>query len=123
MKKDIENRVDIELLVNIFYEKLVADKQLGSIFQEIAKVNWSGHLPSMYNFWENIILYTGAYEGNPMNFHKKLHRVVPLNENQFDQWNYLFVCTVDELFEGKKADLAKKRAINISEIIKARILE
>lgn len=123
MKKDIKNRTDIELLVNIFYEKIVTDEQLGFIFQEIAKVNWSTHLPAMYNFWENIILFTGTYEGNPMNLHKHLHHITPLNETHFDRWNQLFICTVDELFEGKKANLAKQRAISISGIIKEKILE
>lgn len=123
MKKDIANRTDIELLVNTFYEKVVADKQLGFIFQEIAKVNWSTHLPVMYNFWENIILCTGTYEGNPMNLHKRLHHITSLNETHFDQWESLFICTIDELFEGPKANLAKQRAISISGIIKEKILE
>lgn len=39
MIKGIETRSDIELLVNVFYEKIKVDKQLGYIFQEIAKVN------------------------------------------------------------------------------------
>jgi hemoglobin len=123
MKKDIENRADIELLVNIFYTKVLADKELGFIFREMAKVNWSTHLPTMVGFWENIILYTGTYEGNLMNLHQLLHHITPLNETHFSQWNKLFLITVDELFEGKKANLAKQRAIGISGIIKKKILE
>ena len=123
MKKDIENRTDIELLVNNFYKKIRADKQLGFIFEDIAKVNWSAHLPTMYNFWENIILFTGSYEGNPMNLHKHLHHINPLTAAHFDQWNKLFLCTVDELFEGKKANLAKQRAVNISNIIQKKLWE
>ena len=123
MKKDIVNRTDIELLVNTFYEKVVADKQLGFIFQEIAKVNWSTHLPVMYNFWENIILFTGSYQGNPMNLHKHLHHIKPLNKAHFDQWNQLFISTVDELFEGPKATLARQRTLKISNIIMENLLE
>jgi len=123
MKKDIRNRSDIELLVNTFYEKIKADKELGFIFQEVAHVNWSAHLPVMYDFWENIILYTGTYEGNPMNLHRHLHHITPLNENHFDQWNHLFSGTVDELFEGVNANLAKQRAISISVCMKEKILE
>jgi len=123
MKKDIENRTDIELLVNIFYGKVLEDKQLGFIFQKMAKVDWSTHLPAMYNFWENIILCSGTYEGNPMNLHKRLHHITPLNETHFDKWNLLFISTVDELFEGGNANLTKQRAINISDIIKGKLLE
>ena len=122
MKKDIDTRADIELLVNVFYEKISADKLLGYIFQDIAKVNWKTHLPVMYDFFENIILFTGKYEGNPMNLHQKLHNISHLNTVHFIKWNELFLCTVDELFEGKKATLAKERAISISDIIMKKIL-
>ena len=121
--KDIVSRTDIELLVNVFYEKVLADKQLSFIFEEMAKVNWATHLPAMYNFWENIILYTGSYEGNPLNLHKHLHHITPLKEVHFNTWNRLYISTVDELFEGPNATLAKQRAISISDVIKKNILE
>lgn len=121
MKKDIRNRADIELLVNIFYGKVIADKLLGHIFQETAKVNWPEHLSAMYNFWENIILFTGNYEGNPMNLHRHLHHIAPLTNEHFTQWNQLFLGTVDELFEGKNANLAIQRATSISDIIKGKL--
>ncbi len=121
MKKDIKNRTDIELMVNVFYSKVLADEQLGFIFHDMAKVNWATHLPTMYNFWENIILFTGTYEGNPMNLHQHLHHITPLNESHFTQWNLLFTTTVDELFEGENAGLAKRRAISISGIIAEKI--
>lgn len=122
MTKDIVNRNDIELLVNAFYAKVIADKELGHIFQEIAKVNWTTHLVAMYDFWENIILFTGSYEGNPMNLHQHLHHIIPLNETHFKQWNKLFIQTVNELFEGAKASLAKQRALSISLIIQKNLL-
>lgn len=123
MKKDIVSRADIESLVNTFYDKVIADKQLGFIFQKVAKVNWSTHLPAMYNYWENIILFTGSYDGNPMNLHMHLHDIKPLNAAHFDQWNYLFINTINELFQGKRAELAKERALSISRIIQENILE
>ena len=122
MKKDIQTRTDIEQLVNTFYEKVSKDAELGFIFQEVAKVNWETHLPAMYNFWENIILFTGTYEGNPMNLHQHLHHIKPLNASHFDQWNYLFTTTADELFTGENATNAKRRTINISNIIRQKIL-
>lgn len=122
IKKDIQNRDDIELLVNVFYSKVLADGILGKIFQETANMDWSTHFPAMYNFWENVILFTGTYEGNPMNLHKHLHHITPLNAGHFDQWNLLFISTVDGLFEGKKAELAKQRAMSISNIIKEKLL-
>jgi hemoglobin len=122
IRKDIDTRNDIELLVNVFYAKVLADPLLGYLFQETANMNWSTHFPAMYNFWENVILFTGTYEGNPMNLHKHLHHITPLNETHFDRWNQLFIHTVDGLFQGKKAELAKQRAISISTIIKEKLL-
>lgn len=122
LQTDLQNRNDIELLVNRFYEKVKADKELGHIFQEMVKVNWPAHLATMYSFWENIILFTGGYEGNPMNLHKHLHHIAPLSETHFNTWNNLFIATVDELFKGEKAALAKQRALSISLIIKEKLL-
>jgi hemoglobin len=100
---------------------VIEDKLLGRIFQETAKVNWPEHLNALYNFWENIILFTGNYEGNPMNLHLHLHHIAHLNNGHFNQWNYLFIGTVDELFIGEKACLAKQRATSISAIIKDKL--
>lgn len=114
MKTDIRNRKDIEKLVNTFYDKIKTDAVIGYLFNDVAKVNWEKHLPKMYNFWENILFYTAEYEGNPMEKHKELHQKSPLNPSHFNHWNMLFTKTVDELFEGKKADEIKNRALNIS---------
>src|SRR5690242_12105094 len=116
MKKDIQNIEDIKLLVNTFYDKVKSDKIIGYIFNDIAKVNWEKHLPVMYNFWENVIFFTGSYNGNPMTAHAKMHNVVHFTTDHFEQWIKLFTSTVDELFEGEKAELAKQRAISIATV-------
>lgn len=40
-----------------------------------------------------------------------------MQEEYFDQWIYLFSTTVDELFEGKVAELAKTRAKSIGNMM------
>jgi hemoglobin len=122
MKKDIEAKADIQLLVDAFYEKVKKDAVIGYIFTDIVKVHWEKHLPVMYSFWENTLFYTGAYEGNPMELHKHLHRLMPLTAEHFTQWINLFTQTVDELFEGKNAGLAKQRAISIATVMQIKIL-
>lgn len=122
MKKDIRNRNDIEKLVTAFYEKVRIDPVIGYIFNDIAKVNWEKHLPVMFNFWENALFFTGSYHGNPLELHKHLHRVMPLEKKHFDRWNALFTETVDAHFEGPKANLAKERAISISTVMRINIL-
>ena len=121
MKKDIENRADIELLVKSFYEKVKTDPVIGTIFIDIAKVNWEKHLPVMFDFWENTLFFTGSYTGNPMKSHQKLNDLFPLHKDHFARWNQLFALTVDELFEGDKAALAKQRAISISTVMQLKL--
>ena len=122
MKQDIKGRADIELLVNTFYHAVLRDKELAYIFTDLAHVNWSHHLPVMYNFWENIILRTGSYDGNPMTLHQHLNHIRPLTGMHFRRWDKLFVRTVDKLFTGPNASLAKERALCISAILCENIL-
>ena len=121
MSKDIENRSDIEQLVDHFYEKVKRDPTIGYIFSDIAKVDWQHHLPIMYAFWESIIFNKNSYSGNPMAVHAKLNAQTPLTVAHFKQWLHLFTTTVDELFEGKKAQLAKERAASIAAVIEAKV--
>lgn len=123
MKTDIVSRKEIIILVDMFYAKIKVDFTLGFIFNEVANVNWEKHLPIMYNFWENTLFYTGSYSGNPINLHTHLHHLTPLNNTHFDQWNKLFVETVDENFEGLNADLIKQRAISISLVLAQKIAQ
>jgi len=122
MKNDIQNRADVELLVRSFYDKVKTDDTIGYIFNDIARVNWEKHFPVMFDFWENVLFYTGVYNGNPLVIHQHLNRVVPLKLEHFNQWNKLFTQTVDELFEGNNAMLAKQRALSISTIMQIKIL-
>jgi len=109
------------LLVKSFYEKVKIDPVIGSIFTDIARVNWEKHLPVMFDFWENTIFYTGSYSGNPMKSHQNLNRLFPLTKEHFSRWNQLFASTMDELFEGDKAVLAKQRAISISTVMQLKL--
>ena len=122
MKNDIVSRKDIEILVDQFYSKIKIDEQIGFIFSDIAMVNWEKHLPVMYDFFENMLFYTGSYTGNPMELHKHINRLFPLTEEHFRQWNYLFSTTVDELFEGTTANLVKQRAKSIAAVMQIKII-
>ena len=117
MKRDIKNRKDIIKLVNVFYDQVKTDTVIGFIFNDIAHTNWDLHLPRMYDFWENILFYSGNYSGSPMVVHKELHQKSPMNQQHFQHWNDLFSETVDKLFEGVKANEIKERASNIAQVI------
>lgn len=108
--RDIENRTDIETLVNSFYDKVREDARIGHIFTEVAAVNWIEHLPKMYLFWETILLDKVGYKGSPVADHVKLSRKTPMEQKHFDRWLELWTSTVDNLFQGTCAEEAKKRA-------------
>jgi hemoglobin len=114
MKTDIKNKVDIERLVDAFYVKIKADKEISYFFDEVARVKWEDHLPKVCAFFENILFYSGNYEGNPMVTHENLHYKSKVSAAHFSLWNQHFISTVDELFAGVKAEEIKERAINIA---------
>ena len=121
MKKELSDKKDIELLVNSFYEKVKQDETIGYIFNDVAKVDWTVHLPIMYNFWEMMIFGTGPYKGDPMTKHIELNKKTPLESIHFDRWKKLFIETVDDLFQGEKAEDAKGRASHIATLMQFKV--
>lgn len=117
MKKDIESREDVELLVNTFYDGIKVHNLLGPIFNVSANVNWETHLPKMYSFWSSLLLGEHSFTGNPMATHIALSKNIPLTALEFSEWIQLFNATVDDLFEGEKANEAKIRAANIARLM------
>lgn len=114
---DIQTEADIQLLVDRFYAKVNADPLLAPIFNEVARVNWAHHLPQLYDFWSGLLLGTARYRGRPFPKHLPL----PIDGSHFQRWLALFGTTVDELFAGPVAELAKFRAHNIGQVFESRL--
>lgn len=114
---DISTRKDIEVLIKRFYEKVTEDPLIGFIFNDIMKVNWETHLPVMYDFWSTMLLNETSYSRNAMDVHFEVNRRIRLEEQHFNRWLELFDSTVDELYKGKIADMAKKRARSIAALM------
>lgn len=115
--KTITSQEDIILLVDTFYDKVNKDELLSPIFNEIAKVHWETHMPTMYAFWGSILLGSGTYSGRP--FPK--HLALPIKQEHFDRWLLLFHSNIDEQFIGELAEEAKTRASTIAQIFTAKI--
>ncbi|HEU4576073.1 MAG TPA: group III truncated hemoglobin [Chitinophagaceae bacterium] len=123
MKKDIENRDDIALLVSRFYDKLLADDSISYLFTDVAKIDLPHHLSIITDFWEMVLMQTDSYRKNAMQPHLALHQQSPLEEKHFTTWLRYFRETVDELFEGEKAFLAKERALSIATMMRIKIAQ
>ncbi len=114
--KKLETREDIEFLVNTFYKK-VEKSGIGFFFNDIAKVDWSLHLPKMYKFWETLLFGQISYKGNPMAVHFPINQMVPMEKQHFETWLKLWTETVEENFTGETADLAIYKAGNIANLM------
>ena len=121
MRQDIQNRADIEKLMEVFYGKLLVDKELSFIFIEVAKIDIKKHLPILCDFWESILFPVSKYRRNAMEVHLKLNEKHHLTKAHFEKWLSLFDETVDELFTGEKAHQAKVRALSIATIMQMKI--
>lgn len=122
MKPDVEHIEDIRLLVNDFYEQVLADALLAPFFAQIPPARWEKHLELMSQFWHNAAFHSGVYTGNPMRTHAAIHAQKPLSHEIFSRWYDLWSQTVDTLFEGKNADKMKQTAHSISQIMQLKIL-
>lgn len=118
MKKDIENRDDLLKLVTVFYEKLLADKTISYLFTDIAKIDLPHHLDILVNFWDSVLFQNDVYRKNAMQPHLDLHRKSPVQQHHFETWLKYFNETIDELFEGEKAFVAKERALSIATVMR-----
>ncbi|WP_339794503.1 MAG: group III truncated hemoglobin [Imperialibacter sp.] len=121
MKQDIASRSDIEKLVDQFYSKVRTDGTIGYIFTDIAALDFARHMPTMYKFWETTLLGIMSYKGNPMSVHIQLDKKEQLKKEHFDRWLELWTATVDDLFEGPKAEEAKTRASQIRYLMQYKV--
>ena len=65
-KRDIETREDLEILLERFYNILLADEGIGYLFTEVARIDMSHHLPLITDFWDSILLGSGTYRKDAM---------------------------------------------------------
>lgn len=121
VNRDISNRDDIRQLVDAFYAKALVDPVIGFLFTEVAKIDLPTHLPKLYDFWETLLLGATSYQSSPLVPHFHLHLKHPLETEHFVRWVELFHATVDELFEGPVAHMAKVRSERIALNFRERI--
>ena len=118
MKKEIQKRADVFLLVTQFYAKVRKDEMLGPIFNNAIN-DWPEHLERLTDFWESNLFFVAKFKGNPILKHRLVdaqnhHSIEPLH---FGIWLRLWFTTIDTYFYGEKATLAKNRARNMSNLL------
>jgi len=104
---DITTKKDVEQLVETFYSHVLKDEGLALFFKYL---DFKAHLPKMIHFWSFVLLDEPGYTTNVTDKHMHM----PLSKAHFDRWVELFHATVDALFQGEKAEMAKQRATLIA---------
>lgn len=128
LKKDINTREDVFLLVSSFYVKVRKDETLGPFFNEVIK-DWDAHLNRLTSFWETSLFMTRKleqkYYGDPLKAHVKVDNdnSNSVSELHFGIWLNLWFQTIDELFEGDYAENAKRRARKMGTFLYLKIFE
>src|SRR4051794_41580447 len=113
-RPDIETRADCERLVRAFYSRALVDPVIGYLFTDVAKLDLEAHVPRIASFWETILLGARSYGGGAFAPHARVHAQVRLREGHFARWLALWNETVDELFAGERAELAKAHAARVA---------
>ncbi len=122
--QDIQTREDINTLVLAFYKKVRKDELLSPIFEPMIQ-DWETHFELLTNFWESNLFFRKTYKGDPLQKHMEVdeyHKGV-INELHFGTWINLWYQTIDSLFEGEIAQIAKNRARNMGTFIHLKIFE
>ena len=117
MKKDIENREDVESLLHSFYSKALKDERIGFFFTEVIALDITAHIPVIADFWEAILFDRHRYRKNVMEVHQHIHRLSAIKKEHLDRWVSLMLGTIDECHEGPKATLMKHRATSIATLM------
>lgn len=113
--KTIEDRSDVNFLVNTFYSKIRKDEFLGPIFNKHID-NWPEHLDKLTDFWETNLFGIARFKGNPPAAHQKVDRGegYSITQSHFGKWLQIWFQTLDEHFEGPRAERAKQLARRMS---------
>lgn len=124
MKKDLENRSDINKLVLNFYTKVRKNDEIGYFFNKSVQ-DWDAHLEKLTDFWESNLFFTGSFLGNPAIAHVKVDKEhnYSISQYHFGIWLNLWFQTIDELFEGEHAQRLKTNARKMSTHLFLRIYQ
>lgn len=111
---DISTDADIKTLIDHFYARVMKDPIIGFLFTDVAAIDLEHHLPKIYAFWNWQLLAIPGYSGRTFETHVRLDDRAAMTGDHFHRWLYLFTTSVDALFAGPVAEVAKQRAANIA---------
>jgi hemoglobin len=113
---DLDCPDEIAEMVRRFYADVAQDDLLGPMFNDVALVDWSEHLPKLTAFWCRALLGLPGYQGNPFRAHALVHAKRKFTPAHFERWLTLFHETVDLGWTGPNAQRARELADNVAKV-------
>lgn len=114
--RDLDTAGEIDEMVRRFYADVTQDDLLGPMFNEVARVNWSEHLPKLASFWRRALLGEPGYQGNPFRAHALVHAQRAFTPAHFERWLALFHESLELGWVGPYADRAGELADNVARV-------
>lgn len=113
---DLDTPGEIAELVRRFYADVTQDDLLGPMFNGVARVDWSEHLPKLTAFWSRALLGIPGYQGNPFRAHLLVHAQREFTPTHFERWLALFHETIELGWTGPNARRALDIADNVARV-------
>ncbi len=116
-QQDLDSRSEIHDFVVRFYREIAFDDLLGPIFEDVAEVDWTSHIPKLISYWCRVLLGEPGYDGWFLGAHRRVHALEAFEAGFFDRWLSRFVGAVDAEWVGPKAEMAKHHAVRLAKVL------
>jgi hemoglobin len=114
--RDLDDPGEVAELVRRFYGDVAQDDLLGPVFNDVARVDWSEHLPKLTAFWCRALFGLAGYQGNPFRAHAAVHAQRAFTPHHFRRWLYLFEENLALGWRGPIADRALQLARDVARV-------
>lgn len=121
--RDLDTATEIAEMVRRFYADVAQDDLLGPMFNDVARVDWSEHLPKLAAFWCRALLGQPGYEGNPFRAHMLVNAQRSFTQAHFDRWLSLFHETLELGWTGPNARHACDLAENVARVHGSQLID
>lgn len=121
--RDLDDRAQIHDLVVLFYREIVFDDLLEPVFDEVAEVDWTSHIPKLIDYWCRVLLGEQGYDGFMLGAHQRVSDIEAFRPEHFDQWFKLWVASIDSHWAGPRAEQAKAHAVHMGGVLARHLID
>lgn len=121
--KDLSTREDILLILQKFYDELLADDSINYFFNKITNVeeHLEEHSEILATFWEQSLFLKGGYYNNMFQIHQKVHEKSPFTKEHYQTWLHHWNHTIDANFKGNYAEQMKAQALSMATVMQIKL--